>query len=414
VPTKAQAELLLAGLVPASAGGEKQTKARLGIAQGRTILLDKRLEGGAKSVGADLGALSPTCPERQRLLGGGSAPRFERGVLELGPSMDLTYFQCARPDQRFAAVSVDGEQLLLQGLHPRRKRLALRLPRGRAAAAVAAGAHRTQVVLRCDTVLVDLDEERVLLLWRGQVPIDAGCDLAALAVEASLDWGDADRTAGRVLPKAASTTAGDDAHTLVLADLSATRETEPPRFDPQQVLRRVAATPFRAAKAHEVPPSAGQLPPSDSGTVELDETAHNAGSTEGATPFDPPSITEADATMSIDPERAQPAPAVPFADARAPLPPAPGQSSPWAAAATPAAHPTPLVSGRSEDPVSPPPLVGPESAAKLPDQDAPHDETAPTNKPSQGRRWGVGPQPGPIGQVRPGRRARRSGGSKAR
>ena len=86
---------------------------------------------------------------------------------------DWTHFNAALPDQRLAEGYFRGDEpLTLVNLHPEHAKLQTELPslRIRAFARDDRGDFRA-IVMQLDTVVVEPDEDRVLLTWRGHTPV---------------------------------------------------------------------------------------------------------------------------------------------------------------------------------------------------------------------------------------------------
>ena len=87
---------------------------------------------------------------------------------------DWAYFNDAPADQQLKGYLRGDEDISFQNLHPKAGSFSARLPglRLRAFAKNADGELREAPVMNLDTLHADLDNERVLLTWRGHVPVE--------------------------------------------------------------------------------------------------------------------------------------------------------------------------------------------------------------------------------------------------
>jgi len=117
---------------------------------------------------AGFGPLSPHRPERQAKIGKnyGKAYREKRAPY-YADDFDWGFFNAAPPDQRVPHLRGD-EELLFQNLHPDAEVFRSRLPglRIRAFSSDSAGRF-VEVPMVLDTLVADLDEEALHLVWRG-------------------------------------------------------------------------------------------------------------------------------------------------------------------------------------------------------------------------------------------------------
>jgi uncharacterized protein YjbI with pentapeptide repeats len=102
----------------------------------------------------------------------------QRWLAQRWPDMpadfDAAYFNAAPADQQIAYLRGD-EQLVFENLHPEHARIESRLPGQRVRcflqADAGSGLVRHEVQLRLDTLSVDMDAGKVLLVWRGLVEV---------------------------------------------------------------------------------------------------------------------------------------------------------------------------------------------------------------------------------------------------
>lgn len=227
-PVKAAAEVLFTGAVYAPPG-ERVThaQARLAVARGDVVLLDKRIlaigsrdrdksgtptppqpfsvlpvrwelaSGGAGSranpvgMGEDpgdprlpclvdarnpklpigLGPIPPTWQARRELLGGADPQVFRVPVPVLRKGIDPAYFNAAPADQRTEAFR-GAETVRMSGLHPAFAEVSWRLPKLRAHARLDLGTAARAVPLEADTLWIEGDLLRCTVTWRGSVAIE--------------------------------------------------------------------------------------------------------------------------------------------------------------------------------------------------------------------------------------------------
>lgn len=169
-PLKPRTDVLVVGHV-VSPGGQPTTE------------MDCRIEIGdfSKSASflggsANLGPISPASPERRRLLsdeGFGwamAASDPNRGPAPEG--LDFGFFNAAPADQQIAMLR-PGSNIILENLHPTAGRMESRLPQAKPQAfrIDPRSGRVNEVMLRCDTVTVDADRGRVILVFRGLTDI---------------------------------------------------------------------------------------------------------------------------------------------------------------------------------------------------------------------------------------------------
>jgi uncharacterized protein YjbI with pentapeptide repeats len=119
----------------------------------------------------------PISPNRQQRLGKrgtdyGKTWRRARAPF-YAADFDWSYFNAAPPDQQLAGYLRGDEELSFENMHPRARRFTQRLPRLRPVVLVryVDGATR-DVTMNLDTLLADVDGERLYLTWRGLAPVE--------------------------------------------------------------------------------------------------------------------------------------------------------------------------------------------------------------------------------------------------
>jgi hypothetical protein len=274
-----------------------------------------RLAGALEGF-AGFGPIAPSWPLRRDRLGRHAAA-WSLGALRQDPlpeDIDRAFFHVAPLDQRLADLRGD-ESILLENLHPEHPRLATALPGLRPLASVTQGAAPRELVMRCDTLVIDSDRGLCTTTWRAQVPLARPDEPGEVRV--GLPGSTAAAPRGPVV-----------ADTTMPIDLSA------PLFEIK--LERPPAIPFGGKRA-SAPPSSS--PPASSAfagsTLEVDATAklHEIPLTpfQGRPRSAPPSTP---VPPSVPPIPQAPPPVVPKAAAPA--------ASPWAAVAA-----TTRVAGRA-------------------------------------------------------------------
>jgi uncharacterized protein YjbI with pentapeptide repeats len=122
---------------------------------------------------AGFGPVNPAWPARAAKRGRdyGRAYRAHRAPF-YADDFDWTFFSAAPPDQQLRGYLEGDEELTLQNLHPAHPVLTARLPgiRVRAFTRLRGGDIR-EARMALDTLLADLDEETLVLTWRGHAPV---------------------------------------------------------------------------------------------------------------------------------------------------------------------------------------------------------------------------------------------------
>src|SRR6185437_14255208 len=123
---------------------------------------------------AGFGPLSPAWPQRAGKVGTqyGAKWRKERAPF-YAEDFDWTHFHAAPADQQMRGYLRGDEEVSFVNLHPAAPTFSARLPglRVRAFAKDAKGVVR-EAPMKLDTLLADLDEEKIVLTWRGLVPVE--------------------------------------------------------------------------------------------------------------------------------------------------------------------------------------------------------------------------------------------------
>jgi hypothetical protein len=118
-----------------------------------------------------LGPISRTWPPRSSMAPAEVRARLDRPVAEIPPGFDLRFFHAAPPDQRVSHLLGD-EWIVLEGTHPEAPRVHLQLPGAQAHTRVVGGEADGRVFsLRADTLRIDADGERCVLVWRNSFPV---------------------------------------------------------------------------------------------------------------------------------------------------------------------------------------------------------------------------------------------------
>lgn len=151
---------------------------------------------------ASFGPIAEKWPRRRRLLQDLSPHFFDKTVVEIPQTLDLSAFQCAPEDQRISQLHGD-EWILLENLHPQHAQLQMVLPNVRGMAMVfQADGQDLPIDLRADTLVVHGDTERCIVTFRGSFPVPHERALDTLRITAGvetnglrIDWSEAKKTA---------------------------------------------------------------------------------------------------------------------------------------------------------------------------------------------------------------------------
>jgi uncharacterized protein YjbI with pentapeptide repeats len=125
---------------------------------------------------AGFGPLARRWGARLRLLGSRVPEGIDGPNATIPEGFDWRYFHAAPADQQCELLQGD-EWIVLDGMHPTLPRLQTRLPSARASAIwLAAGAtglaDGQPVNLVADTLIIDADQQRCSLIWRGHVALE--------------------------------------------------------------------------------------------------------------------------------------------------------------------------------------------------------------------------------------------------
>ncbi|MFO1078566.1 MAG: DUF2169 domain-containing protein [Planctomycetota bacterium] len=201
----------------------------------------------------------------------------------LPPDFDYAYFNAAPVDQQLDGWLRGDEELAFTNLHAQHAELTTRLPglRSRLFVTMADGEFR-EVVQRLDTLFCDLEQDRVILVWRGHTPVRNPMLREVHHVLAALEpLGDAkspEHYAAMRDPKPAAVpapapAAADDGHEAELAAKEAAMEAEFARAEQQleaaaqQQQELLAAQQIDPAKLHAAAPVIGLAALGDPGIL---------------------------------------------------------------------------------------------------------------------------------------------------
>ncbi len=139
------------------------------------------------TVPAGFGPISQRLPSRKRLLSREQLSALAVDANKFSPGFVWDYFQCAPSDQQIPFLRGD-EVLYLLGVHPQVDEREWVLPQLSALGAIYGlnGDAATEVILACDTVLIEPDEQRVSLSWRGWLRVPSDAETSALVVVAGV------------------------------------------------------------------------------------------------------------------------------------------------------------------------------------------------------------------------------------
>jgi uncharacterized protein YjbI with pentapeptide repeats len=123
---------------------------------------------------AGFGPLSPYWPQRAGKVGTDYGPAWKKTRAPFyAADFDWSFFNSAPADQQLPGYLRGDEPLVFEYLHPKAIRFAASLPgiRPRVLCRRTDG-HTTELTMNLDTLLADLDDERLVLLWRGLAKVN--------------------------------------------------------------------------------------------------------------------------------------------------------------------------------------------------------------------------------------------------
>jgi len=135
------------------------------------------------------GPIPPFFPLRERLRGKCTIEALHDEPAKVGSDFDWSYFQSAPADQRLDRLPGDG-WLDLTGLSPKHDHLHSALPAAKALAEVFAGTDvnvPTSIPLQADMLIIEPDEHRCSMVWRGSFPVTSRAACSSLVIVAGLE-----------------------------------------------------------------------------------------------------------------------------------------------------------------------------------------------------------------------------------
>jgi uncharacterized protein YjbI with pentapeptide repeats len=125
---------------------------------------------------AGFGPLAASWEPRSLLVGSYKGDWVKKRWPWFPEDFDWAYFNAAPPDQQISGYFRGDEELEFQNLHPQHAIYRSRLPGLRARCFVSEKADRStkryrEVPLQLDTVWIDMDAEKLILVWRGQTEV---------------------------------------------------------------------------------------------------------------------------------------------------------------------------------------------------------------------------------------------------
>jgi uncharacterized protein YjbI with pentapeptide repeats len=133
--------------------------------------------GNGRQSPAGFGPIPDTAPARMAKLGTFDQNWLKKNWPWFPDDFDWTYFNAAPPDQQLRGFLKGTETLRLKGLHPSAETLECRLPGLRVRWFIAD--HQDdrprfrEVLLNLDTLWVDTENQKLVLLWRGVAPVSS-------------------------------------------------------------------------------------------------------------------------------------------------------------------------------------------------------------------------------------------------
>jgi uncharacterized protein YjbI with pentapeptide repeats len=139
---------------------------------------------------AAFGAIPRFWPARKRLADAGRRRLLEQPIPEIGGDFPWAYLQAAPPEQQVELLGGD-EWITVDGMHPSLPRLQTRLSGARAfihvhAFGPAGAGPAAELALAADTLLIDMDQQRCSVVWRGITPVASEAALATLRIFAAV------------------------------------------------------------------------------------------------------------------------------------------------------------------------------------------------------------------------------------
>lgn len=343
---------------------------------------------------AGFAPVPPRMAPRRGLLGPSPLPSFGPEIVHIPDTFAFEFFQVAPAGQTAEFLRGD-EALLLEGLHPRKGQLRLRLPGARGQARVfglpGAAGEGKPLAMNADTLHVSGDDERCFVTWRGTFAVPSAEALASLRIAAGVelpgepiawpDRADLERTASTAERPAAPRSAGpaSSSGTMPLSDadieIVSTPDVPTLALSPAETLAAVTAP--RGAPTGARPRSRGPrsatLPipskvvatPQKAATLPFKQAA--PGALAGPGPFGPPAAvpqaekrrrpaSSAGATLPV-PSRRPAIPVLPFdtgasTAAASSAEAAPSAPEPVAPAPAPPAPAAPIEAAKVEAPAA--------------------------------------------------------------
>jgi hypothetical protein len=121
------------------------------------------------------GALAPAWAERRQYAGTYDDAWLRDTSPFLPDDFDVRYFLAAPPDQRLSRPLVGGERGRLGGLAPDGQ-LDFLVPRARLEIEAMMGAELESMAVVCDTVILELDTQALVLVWRARLDVQDRLD----------------------------------------------------------------------------------------------------------------------------------------------------------------------------------------------------------------------------------------------
>jgi hypothetical protein len=132
-----------------------------------------------------LGFTSPNWQPRAALAGTYNEAWLKERMPLLPKDFDRRFFNAASPDLIAPGYLTGNEPVLVENASPM-GRLSFRLPslRPPACRVELSGREDARLEMRCDTIIIDADEDRVVVLYRGHLPLrDSPHDVRTIALE---------------------------------------------------------------------------------------------------------------------------------------------------------------------------------------------------------------------------------------
>lgn len=184
-----RAEVLFSGL---AARGRPEAPSRILVSRGEERLIDRPIDPSGPEALAPGGRIPPFGKVRGQFLGGATVFDLFAPYVPLPDTFDRRYFQSAPVEQQVGALH-GGETIRLERLYPGHDVVELVLPQAQVSGHGTVDGRSVPIQFRFDTALVEADQHRCTLLWRGRIAASHRDVLARTQAEVALQVTDPGR-----------------------------------------------------------------------------------------------------------------------------------------------------------------------------------------------------------------------------